>query len=89
MSAQGIPLKSDFRERARVNDDPSRVSLDLRQRRSLMGALRSYWQPDRSMQIPGNSARRNPLRYCRCGNGDGVCKHPCPGRILHYRRTSN
>ena len=22
----------------------------------------------------GNAARQNPLRYCRCGNGDGVCK---------------
>ena len=83
MSAQGIPLKADFRERARVNDIPVARLIGFEAKEIADSALRSCWQPDGSMQIPWDAARRNPLGYCRCGNGDGVCKHACGGGILH------
>jgi len=52
MSVQGIPLKLDFRERARVNDVPVARLIGFEAKEIADGGPRSYWQLDRSMQIP-------------------------------------
>ena len=52
MSAQGIPLKSDLRERARANDIPVARLIGFEAKEIADIALRSCWQPDRSTQIP-------------------------------------
>ena len=49
MSAPEIPLKRDFRTRAKTNDVPV---ADSKRKRLLMDELRSCWQLDHSTQIP-------------------------------------
>jgi len=89
MSAQGIPLKSDFSERARANDIPVASLLDLRQRRPLMGALRSCWQPDCSMQIPWERCMVECFAILPMRQWGWRLPVSLRRGILHYRRTES